>query len=51
MDRKGYYRIIKAVLDLLFVILVEAGKVTKDAAGNVVKNIYKTLTGGDYTKQ
>ncbi len=50
MSKEGYYRIIKAILDLLFVIMTEAGRVSANAAGTITKNIYKSITGGDINK-
>ena len=50
MSRESYYRVIKAILDLLFVVMTEAGRVSAAAAGNITKNIYKSITGNDINK-
>lgn len=46
MNRQGYIRIMKAVVNLIVVIMVEAGKVPLESASKVGENIMKALTGG-----
>lgn len=45
MNRQGYVKIIRALSNLLFVIMVEAGKVPVDSAKNFIGNFLKTLLG------
>lgn len=46
MNRAGYLRIMKAVIDLLAVIMIEAGRVPAESAQRVTMNIWKAITGG-----
>lgn len=46
MDRKGYIRIMNALVNLIVVIMVEAGKVPLESAKKVGQNILKATTGG-----
>ena len=46
MNRKSYIRIIEAVINLIVVIMVEAGRVPIENAMKVGENIFKALTGG-----
>ena len=47
MNRQGYINIMKAVVNLIIVIMVEAGKVDIASAKKVGENIMKALTGTD----
>lgn len=46
MNRKSYVRIIKALVDLLIVIMVEAGRVPFENAARIGTSIMKAVTGG-----
>jgi hypothetical protein len=46
MNRTGYIRIMSALVHLMVVIMVEAGKVPLNNATKVGENIMKALTGG-----
>lgn len=46
MNRAGYIRIMQALVNLIIVIMVEAGKVPIQNAQKVGENILKATTGG-----
>ena len=50
MNRTGYIRIMSAAVNLIVVIMVEAGKVPMANAQKVGENILKALTGGGEKK-
>lgn len=45
MNRKNYIRIIDAIIKLLVVVMVEAGKVSIKNAQFIGTNIYKAVVG------
>ena len=45
MNRQGYINIMKAVVNLIVVIMIEAGKVPIESAKKVGENILKAITG------
>ena len=45
MNKESYVKIIKALVKLLVVIMVEAGKVPYDSAIKVGQNVMKAVTG------
>lgn len=51
MNKTGYIRIVQAVVNLLVVIMTEAGKVSADSAVKVGQNIMKAVTGGTGEKK
>ena len=46
MNRKSYLKIIEALVNLMYVIIVEAGRVPVNTAITMCKSIIKALTGG-----
>jgi hypothetical protein len=46
MNKGGYIRIMQAAVNLIIVIMVEAGKVPMESARKVGDNILKALGGG-----
>jgi hypothetical protein len=46
MNRQGYIRVMRALVNLIVVIMVEAGKVPISSATQVGENILKAITGG-----
>ncbi len=46
MNKVGYIRIMEALINLLVVIMVEAGKVPFTSAVKIGSNILKAITGG-----
>ena len=46
MNRQGYIRIMQALVNLLVVVMVEAGKVPLQGAQKVGENVLKAVTGG-----
>ena len=50
MNRQGYIRIMSAAVNLIVVIMVEAGKVPLDSAKKVGENILKAVTGDSSKK-
>lgn len=46
MDKAGYVKIMQAAINLIVVIMVEAGKVPLDSAKKIGQNILKAVTGG-----
>jgi hypothetical protein len=51
MNKTGYIRIMQAVVNLLVVIMTEAGKVPADTAYKVGQNVMKAVTGGTGEKK
>lgn len=45
MDRKGYIRVMKAIVNLIVVIMIEVGKVPIESAQKIGQNIMKATTG------
>ena len=45
MNKESYVKIIKALVNLLVVIMVEAGKVPYNSAIKVGQNVMKAVTG------
>lgn len=46
MNRQGYIRIMIALVNLIVVIMTEAGRVPYESAKKVGDNILKAITGG-----
>ena len=46
MNKESYVKIIKALVNLLVVIMVEAGRVPYTSAIKIGENIMKAVTGG-----
>lgn len=46
MNKQGYVRIMVALVNLMVVIMIEAGKVSADSARKVGENVLKAITGG-----
>ena len=46
MGKSGYINIMKALVNLMVVIMVEAGKVPMDSAKKVGENVLKAVGGG-----
>jgi hypothetical protein len=51
MNSEGYFRIMKAITNLIVVLMVEAGKVPTESAQKVGSNILKAITGKTEKKQ
>jgi hypothetical protein len=51
MNSKGYFNIMKALANLLAVIMVEAGKVPVDSATKIANNVLKAVAGKSDEKQ
>lgn len=51
MNRQSYIRIMQAVVNLMIVIMVEAGRVPLDSANKIGENILKAITGGTGTNK
>ena len=51
MNSKGYFKIMEAAVNLIIVIMVEAGRVPYDSAKKVGENIYKAVTGSSMDKK
>jgi len=51
MNKAGYIRIMSALVNLLVVIMVEAGKVPLQTAFKVGENVMKAVTGGTGEKK
>jgi hypothetical protein len=45
MNRAGYIKIMQALVNLMIVIMVEAGKVPLDSATKIGSSILKAITG------
>jgi hypothetical protein len=45
MNRAGYIKIMQAAVNLIAVIMTEAGKVPAESARKVAQNILKAVTG------
>lgn len=45
MNRAGYIRVMRALVNLVVVIMIEAGKVPAQSAQKVGENILKAVTG------
>jgi hypothetical protein len=50
MNKTGYFKIMQAAVNLIVVIMVEAGKVPFASAKKVGDNILKAVTGGTSEK-
>jgi hypothetical protein len=46
MNKQGYTRIMQALVNLIVVIMTEAGSVPLESAKKVGQNIMKAITGG-----
>lgn len=46
MNKQGYVNIMKALVNLLVVIMVEAGKVPIATASKIGQSLMRTVTGG-----
>lgn len=51
MDKQGYVKVMQAVVNLIVVLMVEAGKVPLNSAKKVGENIMKAVTGGTGEKK
>ena len=51
MNRQSYIRIMQALVNLMVVLMTEAGKVPADTAKTVGANVMKAVTGGTGDKK
>lgn len=51
MNKAGYVKIMQALVNLLVVIMVEAGKVPLSSATKIGSNILGAVTGGTENKK
>lgn len=51
MNRQGYIKVMQALVNLMVVLMTEAGKVPAAAAKTVGENVMKAVTGGGGEKK
>jgi hypothetical protein len=51
MSKQGYIRVMQAAVNLIVILMVEAGKVPLNSAQKVGENIMKAITGGTGEKK
>jgi hypothetical protein len=51
MNRQGYMKVMQALVNLMVVLMTEAGKVPMDSAKKVGDSVMKAVTGGTGDKK
>ena len=51
MNRQSYIKVMQALVNLMVVLMTEAGKVPAAAASKVGENVMKAVTGGSGDKK